>query len=61
MLVHLHRGEEFLLLRRTPEHGGFWQGVTGAPEPGESDIDAAIRDYPENRVALERAALVLER
>jgi 8-oxo-dGTP pyrophosphatase MutT (NUDIX family) len=45
--VYLHRRGRFLLLRRTPELGGFWQGVTGAPEPGESDLDAAIREVRE--------------
>jgi 8-oxo-dGTP pyrophosphatase MutT (NUDIX family) len=47
VLVYLYRGEEFLLLRRTPELGGFWQGVTGAPERDESDLDAAIREVRE--------------
>jgi 8-oxo-dGTP pyrophosphatase MutT (NUDIX family) len=47
VLVYLHRGEAFLLLRRTAELGGFWQGVTGAPEPGESDVDAAVREVRE--------------
>jgi 8-oxo-dGTP pyrophosphatase MutT (NUDIX family) len=47
VLVYLYRDGEFLLLLRTPELGGFWQGVTGAPEPGESDLDAAIREVRE--------------
>jgi lipoyl(octanoyl) transferase len=47
VLVYLHRRDRFLLLRRTPELGGFWQGVTGAPEPGEADLDAAIREVRE--------------
>jgi 8-oxo-dGTP pyrophosphatase MutT (NUDIX family) len=47
VLVYLHRGGEFLLLRRTRELGGFWQGVTGAPDPGEVDLDAAIREVRE--------------
>lgn len=35
---------EFLLLKRVEERGGFWQGVTGAPEVGESLEDAALRE-----------------
>ena len=35
------------MLRRVPERGGFWQGVTGAPLPGESDADAAVRETRE--------------
>jgi dihydroneopterin triphosphate diphosphatase len=27
-----------------PEHGGFWQGVTGAPEGEETDVEAAVRE-----------------
>jgi diaminopimelate epimerase len=48
VLVYVHRaGPEFLLLERIPENGGFWQGVTGAPEWGESDDDAARRELRE--------------
>ncbi len=49
--IHLFRrtpdGVRFLMLRRTPARGGFWQGVTGAPLPGESDLEAAIRETRE--------------
>jgi 8-oxo-dGTP pyrophosphatase MutT (NUDIX family) len=38
---------EFLMLRRTPERGGFWQGVSGAPERHESDDEGAIREVRE--------------
>ncbi len=48
VLVYIHRegeaGREFLLLRRIPRLGGFWQGVTGAPEWGEADDAAAERE-----------------
>jgi diaminopimelate epimerase len=48
VLVYVHRaGPEFLLLERTAEHGGFWQGVTGAPEWGESDAAAVRRELRE--------------
>ncbi|MFN2470064.1 MAG: diaminopimelate epimerase [Gaiellaceae bacterium] len=48
VLIYVHRpGPEFLLLRRRPDLGGFWQGVTGAPEWGESDEDAAHRELRE--------------
>lgn len=40
-------GIEFLLLKRTEQWGGFWQGVSGAPEWGESDLDGAIREVLE--------------
>lgn len=38
---------EFLLMRRLPKGGGFWQGVTGAPKQGESLQHAAEREIKE--------------
>jgi lipoyl(octanoyl) transferase len=36
-----------LLLRRTPERGGFWQPVTGRLEAGEAPPEAARRELEE--------------
>jgi lipoyl(octanoyl) transferase len=36
-----------LLLKRTPERGGFWQPVTGRIEPGEAPEAAAARELQE--------------
>jgi diaminopimelate epimerase len=48
VLVYVHRtGPEFLLLQRIAERGAFWQGITGAPEWGESDDEAARRELRE--------------
>ncbi len=43
------RGPEarVLLLRRTPERGGFWQTVTGRLEDGETPAQAAAREVHE--------------
>lgn len=35
---------EFLMLKRIKSRGGFWQGVTGAPENGETLIKGARRE-----------------
>jgi lipoyl(octanoyl) transferase len=40
-------GFRYLMLRRPPGRGGFWQSVTGAPLGGETDIEAAIREVRE--------------
>jgi dATP pyrophosphohydrolase len=40
-------GREVLLLRRTASRGGFWQGVTGGVEEGESLVEAARRELYE--------------
>ena len=39
--------EPLLMLRRVPGRGGFWQGVSGAPLPGETDREAAVREVRE--------------
>ncbi|MDY7228193.1 lipoyl(octanoyl) transferase LipB [Hyalangium rubrum] len=43
------RGPEarVLVVRRTPERGGFWQTLTGRVEPGESPEQAAARELEE--------------
>jgi dihydroneopterin triphosphate diphosphatase len=38
---------EYLLLRRTAARGGFWQGVSGGVEAGESLAEAARREVRE--------------
>lgn len=40
-------GPEYLLLRRVPGRGGFWQGVTGGVEEGESLAVGAMRELAE--------------
>jgi dATP pyrophosphohydrolase len=50
VLVYLWRRRddpEFLLLRRTPDRGAFWQGVSGHVESGESPAAAAVREVRE--------------
>jgi 8-oxo-dGTP pyrophosphatase MutT (NUDIX family) len=40
-------GYEFLVLKRLPEHGGFWQPITASVEPDELLIDAVYRELEE--------------
>jgi dATP pyrophosphohydrolase len=51
VLVYCYRrkadGSEYLMLRRTPKYGAFWQGVTGAPEVGETLLEGAARELKE--------------
>ncbi|OGN06702.1 MAG: hypothetical protein A3B86_04660, partial [Candidatus Yanofskybacteria bacterium RIFCSPHIGHO2_02_FULL_38_22b] len=37
----------FLMLKRTPQRGGFWQPVTGNVEEGETFEAAALREVKE--------------
>lgn len=43
------KGEDwqYLMLRRVPERGNHWQGVTGAPEWGETIAEGARRELLE--------------
>jgi dihydroneopterin triphosphate diphosphatase len=45
VLIHVRRGEEFLVLRRT-DHD-YWHTVAGGVEPGEESVDAARRELRE--------------
>lgn len=47
-------GWEYLLLRRVPRIGGFWQGVTGGVEEGESLPAAAARELLEETAIVPR-------
>ncbi|UCC34079.1 MAG: NUDIX domain-containing protein, partial [Candidatus Bathyarchaeota archaeon] len=35
---------QYLLLKRCPERGGFWQPVTGGLEEGENRLEALKRE-----------------
>lgn len=37
----------YLMLRRVPEHGAFWQSITGSLENNETHRQAAIRELTE--------------
>ena len=37
----------YLMLRRVPEHGAFWQSITGSLEENETHAQAAIRELAE--------------
>jgi 8-oxo-dGTP pyrophosphatase MutT (NUDIX family) len=58
VLVYLYRwrrgAPEPVMLRRAPDRGDFWHWVSGAPQPGESDRDAAIREVLEETGARHR-------
>ena len=45
--VIVRRGDEFLVLTRNADRGGFDQPVTGMVEPGESPEQAAVRELGE--------------
>ena len=47
VFVFVRRGDEFLVLHRSPRQGSYWHGVAGALEAGESWAEAAARELLE--------------
>ena len=45
--VVVRRGEEFLVVHRTPRGGAYWHGIAGGVESGESAAEAAARELLE--------------
>jgi len=47
VFVFVRRGDEFLVLLRSEAQGGYWHGVAGGIEDGESPAEAAARELAE--------------
>jgi lipoyl(octanoyl) transferase len=47
VFVVVRRGEEFLVVHRTPRGGSYWHGIAGGLEDGESYAAAAARELLE--------------
>jgi 8-oxo-dGTP pyrophosphatase MutT (NUDIX family) len=47
VLIHVRRGDEFLVAHRSPEGGGYWHTIAGGVEPGEDFRAAALRELRE--------------
>lgn len=47
VVVVVRRGEEFLVLERSPVRGGYWNLVAGGVEPEEDAAHAAARELEE--------------
>ncbi len=47
VLIHVRRGDEFLVTHRAPEGGGYWHTIAGGVEPGEELHAAALRELRE--------------
>jgi dihydroneopterin triphosphate diphosphatase len=58
VLLVVRRGAEFLVLRRAPRYDAFWHFVAGAIEPGETAVEAALRELLEETGLDAGAALV---
>jgi dATP pyrophosphohydrolase len=47
VLVHVRRGDEFLVAHRAPVGGGYWHTIAGGVETGEDWEAAALRELRE--------------
>ena len=56
VLIHVRRGDEFLVAHRSPDSGGYWHPIAGTVEPGEAFHAAALRELREE-TGLDAAAL----
>jgi dATP pyrophosphohydrolase len=45
--VIVRRGDQYLVMHRTPQGGGYWHGVAGALERDETFAEAARRELQE--------------
>jgi dATP pyrophosphohydrolase len=46
-MIHVRRGDEFLVAHRIPEGGGYWHTIAGSVEEGEESDAAAMRELHE--------------
>ena len=56
VLIHVRRGDEFLVAHRSPDSGSYWHTIAGGVEPGEEWQAAALRELWEE-TGLEAADL----
>ena len=47
VLIHVRRGEKFLVARRSATSGGYWHTIAGTVEAGEASDAAALRELRE--------------
>jgi 8-oxo-dGTP pyrophosphatase MutT (NUDIX family) len=47
VLIHVRRGDAFLVAHRSPDSGGYWHTIAGTVEEGEESRAAAVRELQE--------------
>ena len=47
VLIVVRRGDEFLVVHRSPENGAYWHQIAGGVEEGETFAEAAVRELRE--------------
>ena len=59
VLIVVRRGDDFLVVHRSPENDAYWHQIAGGVEDGETFADAAVRELREE-TGLEAAVLPLD-
>jgi 8-oxo-dGTP pyrophosphatase MutT (NUDIX family) len=58
VFIVVRRADEYLVVHRVPEDGGYWHGIAGGVEPGELPAAAAARElFEETGLAAQPAPL----
>ena len=47
VLIVVRRGDEFLVVHRSPENDAYWHQIAGGVEDGETFAEAAVRELRE--------------
>jgi dihydroneopterin triphosphate diphosphatase len=47
VMIVVRRGEEYLVVHRSPENDAYWHLIAGGVEDGETFADAAVRELQE--------------
>ena len=47
VMIHVRRGDEFLVAHRSPDSGSYWHAIAGGVEEGEEFHAAAVRELRE--------------
>jgi 8-oxo-dGTP pyrophosphatase MutT (NUDIX family) len=47
VFIVVRRGDEYLVVHRTPRGGGYWHSIAGGVEEGETALEAAARELEE--------------
>src|SRR4029079_19675925 len=47
VFIVVRRGDEYLVVHRSPSGGAYWHGIAGGREEGESFAEAAARELSE--------------
>jgi len=47
VLIVVRRGDDFLVVHRSPENDAYWHQIAGGVEEGETFVEAAVRELRE--------------